>query len=635
MFLDCPSLLKFAMYSVLSKRTGWFLIGLSSWFCLSGVFLGFYVLKFNGPVSAIVPHFLIVLIAALFLAGLRYFLYRLMSANFAITVSAALTAGIVFFLLNYYLAVIVGLDSWGRVISLALLKAYFAQLPPLLDALGISPAVIAIVLISVYFFLFQAVLRYFRHCDWLQGASRISSPVLATALVSMFMALACLALVDFVEFPPSESGEPLALTLSPENSALRSRGYGEVSSRQLDLIERTARDAYKPTGLSDSTNVIVIVVDALRGDHLSVNGYSRLTTPNLNKLFMDRASSRVERMYSACAQSACGLMALSSSRYSHRVPTSPISIQEVLKWHGYGVHLILSGDHTNFYGLRESYGSVDTYFDGSMSKGHYMNSDEGSLNRLRDFPNFGGTPSFFQFHLMSAHVLSERTSENLVFKPAANYTKSVLGSAALQSGSRDSYLNFYDNGVVQADATIKDILEILEKKGYLKKALVVVTADHGELLGEQGLYMHAKSLYEPVLNIPFILLRYGYEPKIDIAANIVGSQVDIAPTILAELGIPIPMTWTGLPLQRASTESLGKRKLYFQQGVEFGMVEINLAESRWKYWVNSKTGDEYANELLSDPDEQRNRISELSESVRTGWRRELIESEILAKEALN
>ncbi len=623
------------MYSLLPKYSVRLLVEWSSWIFISGAFLGFYTLKFNGPNTAIFPHFLVVSIAAFSLAGVRYVFYRIFSTNVAISASAALMSAVVFILISYYLAVIAGLDSWGRVISLALMKAYLAQLPPLLDVLGITPVVIAVAIFSGYLFIYYAISRYLTHWDWVEGAVKLGSSAIITTIVSLFMAISFLAALDFVEFPPSQSGEPFALTLSPANGALRSQGYGEVASKHLDLIERTARDVYQPVILDDPTNVIVVVVDALRGDHLSVNGYGRVTTPNIDKLVMDNSSSRIARMYSACAQSACGLMALSSSRYTHRLPSHPISIQEVLHRHGYGVHLILSGDHTNFYGLREAYGSVDTYFDGSMSKEYYINSDEGSINRLRNFPEFNGKPSFFQFHLMSAHVLSERTPESSVFKPTENYAKSLVGPAGWHFERRENHLNFYDNGVVQSDNTINRIIEILKEKRYLKKALVLITADHGELLGEHGLYMHAKSVYEPVLNVPFILLRYGYEPQNKIDESVVGSQVDVAPTILTELGMPIPMTWSGLPLQNSSSESLGKRKLYFQQGVEFGLVELQLAESRWKYWVNAKSGTEYAFELLSDPGEQRNRVSELSELVKASWRRELVESEILAKDALN
>ena len=74
------------------------------------------------------------------------------------------------------------------------------------------------------------------------------------------------------------------------------------------------------------------------------------------------------------------------------MPAKAFTLHEALKRNGYGVHLIFSGDHTNFYGLREMYGPVDSYFDGSQQryKGggdlevalRYMNDDQLVLDRL-------------------------------------------------------------------------------------------------------------------------------------------------------------------------------------------------------------------------------------------------------------
>ena len=98
--------------------------------------------------------------------------------------------------------------------------------------------------------------------------------------------------------------------------------------------------------------------------------------------------------------------------------------------------------------------------------------------------------------------------------------------------------NFYDNGVVRSDAVIAELLAQLKEKGYLQDALVVITADHGESLGEHGLYHHANSVREEVLRIPLVFIAYGSPLRLPPQVRDFASQVDIAPTILKELGLP-------------------------------------------------------------------------------------------------
>ncbi len=59
-------------------------------------------------------------------------------------------------------------------------------------------------------------------------------------------------------------------------------------------------------------------------------------------------------------------MAIARSKYVYQLSKDSYSLTELLKQYGYRVDMILGGDHTNFYGLRELYGAFDDYFDGSM-----------------------------------------------------------------------------------------------------------------------------------------------------------------------------------------------------------------------------------------------------------------------------
>src|SRR5690606_24393120 len=140
---------------------------------------------------------------------------------------------------------------------------------------------------------------------------------------------------------------------------------------------------------------------------------------------------------------------------------------------------------------------------------------------------------------MSTHGLGKRGAGCSPYQPVSNYYSWPGGSPnrpPSEEAARHA-VNYYDNGVTCWDGVVSELLDTLEIKGYLHDALVVITGDHGEMLGENGLFSHQYGLDEGVLDIPLILIRYGYEGGEFPFHPLVG-QVDIAPTIARELGVP-------------------------------------------------------------------------------------------------
>lgn len=98
--------------------------------------------------------------------------------------------------------------------------------------------------------------------------------------------------------------------------------------------------------------------------------------------------------------------------------------------------------------------------------------------------------------------------------------------------------NLYYAGVSQADAMIGEILAGLEREGVLDDTLVIVTADHGEELGDHGLWEH-NFMYETNLRVPLIAALPGRLPAGASSSALVES-VDIVPTVCALLGVEPP-----------------------------------------------------------------------------------------------
>lgn len=106
----------------------------------------------------------------------------------------------------------------------------------------------------------------------------------------------------------------------------------------------------------------------------------------------------------------------------------------------------------------------------------------------------------------------------------------------------------YEGEIATADAELGRLLALLEAKQLSKRTLVVVTADHGEGLGEHGEDTHAFFLYDSTLRVPLILWSEGLSSAGIVVRDRVGSLVDLPPTLLTLLGRGVPTGCDGLDL---------------------------------------------------------------------------------------
>jgi glucan phosphoethanolaminetransferase (alkaline phosphatase superfamily) len=323
------------------------------------------------------------------------------------------------------------------------------------------------------------------------------------------------------------------------------------SVQRLKVEEPQSRTRYPSGQKFEKKNVVIIIVDSLRADHTQVYGYERPTTPFLASLLAAGQLRKVEFATSTCAESNCGILSTLFSRtLRHQVPKD-LKLYELLHDQGYKTYFILSGNH-DWQGLREAYGhEMDLYFDGLNSTRYSKADDRLIFEGLDRVPAYTA-PAFFYIHLMSAHLIGLKRDEYRVYQP------SVVKNdwAALFKGEydRETVVNNYDNGVTQADATIKEIFAALQQKGYLQNSLVVILADHGEGLGDRGAngFGHVNSLHQEFIRIPMLI----YDDSPAQYANLkFATQVDVAPTILDRLGLMIPSSWEGASLLKPNIKS--------------------------------------------------------------------------------
>lgn len=597
---------------------------LAVWGGLTAGFLYLYVVRYSISAAAIEPHAGLVLLVFLAVALVRLTLARLAPGRGWSRIAATLAfAGVLGVLAAYYALVLVGLQSWGRVVTWELMVSYASQFREFAETLDI-PDTALLAAASGALAWFAGIWFYLGRMDWTAVLARSADRRVFSLCVIAGTVILGASLYQFLAFPPIAQQEPVSLTFYPKSAARDLQGHAidHLRAMRLDQVEDGERAAYQPAPGRHRTNVFLIVVDALRPDHMGIFGYARDTTPNLRRLEGAGQVRKAGIVHASCGSSACGLLSLASSKYVHEFSDRPFTLQQALRRHGYGIHMMLSGDHTSYYSLKTSYGEVDSYFDGYTGRHFktYFNDDQLVLDRLSGFPAADGKPVMVQFHLMSAHLLGKRHEEFRRYSPATSYAFPDGRDASEDGRPGERNVNFYDNGVLQTDAMIQRLLDQLQRKGYLEDALVAVTADHGEGLGEHGVFQHASDVYEQTLRVPFLLLTFGREPGPALDRKPFASQVDIAPTILSELGMPIPATWSGTPMQNPESRPF----TYFQERTRVGVFDHRTPGVAWKYWINSATGKEFVFDVVGDPGETRNVAPQSASRHLKDWRAQVL-----------
>lgn len=485
---------------------------------------------------------------------------------------AALQTLVWFALIALHVGSVIALGAWGQLLTWPIVEVYLEQAMESLDVLGV-PRWSLFTLAPLVIFPALAAWRVF-----LRGGAPAWRPSgVSRSLLNVAFAVVAIGAIHRVGVSgdafASHEREPLSLILAPDTQLSAFYTWRIPPSPVREQEARASRLAYVPAQPSEPPNIILIVVDALRHDRIGVNGYRRPLTPNIDQFARADGAWIAPVFRSVCAESSCGLLALGRSKYPWEVTPSDFSLYEVLKRNGYRNYFFLSGDHTNFYGLRQTYSPADLYLDSTEIPGSALNDDRALVDAFGAAPRFDGTPTFIQFHLMSAHGLGKRHPEHIRYTPQLSPYLVHLSRRLPGDVDVSRVVNHYDNGVVQLDAEFERLIQKLDEKGYLANAVVVLTGDHGELLGESGYVTHARSTEEAVLSPPLILRRFSDEsvPADTPYSHAFASQVDIAPTLLSIAGLPIPEGWSGIPLNGEDRD----RKIFFAQGSEKGLYALS------------------------------------------------------------
>ncbi|HEV2732398.1 MAG TPA: sulfatase, partial [Terriglobales bacterium] len=345
-----------------------------------------------------------------------------------------------------------------------------------------------------------------------------------------------------------------------------------------------------PAAPAGAPNVVVIVVDTLRADHLSAYGYERTTSPNI-----DRIAHQGVLFENAIATSSWTLpthASMLTGRYPYEHGATDVkgpfgksfdnrypTLGEVFAQHGYRtgafsantiyfsrdmgfgrgfIHfedyfhstfdrftctlygrelarLILRRDKIRNLIIRLGYPAIDELQPSSPSS-WMVRKRASEVNReALNWIDRDSTRPFFVFLNYFDTHWPYNTPPGYPRKFVRLDAHALLRDQQTSSDTPTSRIDPYDESVAYVDDQIGKFFDALNQRGIGQHTLVVVTSDHGELLGEHGLYAHQNSLYRPLLRVPLIFFQPGQVPaggriKMPISA------VSLAATITDMLG---------------------------------------------------------------------------------------------------
>jgi arylsulfatase A-like enzyme len=411
-------------------------------------------------------------------------------------------------------------------------------------------------------------------------------------------------------------------------------------------------------------NIILITMDTVRADHLSLYGYDRETTPNLKRLsegatIYTRAVASGDMTLSTHASIFTGMYARQHGAhfdpwngYPEGQPLSDKfhTMAEILSENGYSTmgivanYTFLSHHYrlnqgfqyydnralialladTELYFIRQGIRNILIHFapretfDARCQRAEKINSE---VFTFLDKPHKKDELFFLFINYMDAHEPYIPPSPFDTMYPGKNetfasdsYFKLAKEVIKLERKATNEEINHlisqYDGEIAYLDFHLGKLIAKLKERGLYENSLIIITSDHGEAFGEKNLFNHGVSVYQDQVFVPLII-KYPNVREKRIVHKIV-SVVDILPTVLDVLGSELPVNLKGQSLLKLEKDNLRDvisesfpsghlRSLH----PRFDRIEQALFLGPYKF-INSSAGQKQLYNLTKDPHEKEN-----------------------------
>jgi len=339
-------------------------------------------------------------------------------------------------------------------------------------------------------------------------------------------------------------------------------------------------------------DIIFIVVDTLRADHLESYGYA---LNNSSRLYLFGKHSVVfDNAYAQSAWTKPSVASLLTSLepqqhgildWEHQMTDDKLTLAEVLKQAGYDTeayigHHALEPKYNNFHQGFDVYDISAFKHRGSPHK--IASSDRLTDLAIRSIEKERDNPYFLWLHY---------------FDPHDDY----LSHPRFDFGPND--LHRYDSEIAFTDHHLGRLFKVLHDHQRYRNTIVVVTADHGEEFKDHGHSRHTHQMYDEVIRVPLIIRSPGVPPG-RVQEAVAG--IDVPPTMLRLAGVPVPDAFAGraLPVVEGAYYLDPSHPVYSETRREVDRQAVIL--DGWKLIEDKTTKTFQLYDLEMDPKERVN-----------------------------
>ncbi|MCP4600980.1 MAG: sulfatase-like hydrolase/transferase [Proteobacteria bacterium] len=358
----------------------------------------------------------------------------------------------------------------------------------------------------------------------------------------------------------------------------------------------------RPASLAQQNNIVLIMLDALRPDHLGFNGYSRPTSPNIDRFHKE--SVWFSRAYTSAPNTNFALASTFTGYDFRKVPhrtshgkrftllSGAHTVAEDLKKKGYDtVGFTISYVIHHIKGVGQGFRVWKTPWPTddwrkAFGKAATITTDA-AINYLNDVARDGSRPFLLFVHYRFCH------------DPYRKHDEWDFGDAPVDR---------YDSALAYGDREVGRLLATLDAREDRSRTAIIMCSDHGELFGDHGLTAHGQSLYEADARILLLARLPSIEPQV---VDTPVFLTDLAPTILDLASLPKRGDSQGWSLFApiVGGQEIPLRPLFLYTFLKRGRIHREAsAVVQWpfKYIRDSRTHTEEIYNVDSDPDEVHN-----------------------------
>jgi len=319
--------------------------------------------------------------------------------------------------------------------------------------------------------------------------------------------------------------------------------------------------------------VVLISIDTLRADHMSLYGYGRKTTPHIdawakNAIVFQQAVVQLPGTLPSHITMMTSLYPRQHGVYppDHVLPADIKTVAECFKEAKFKTAAFTEGGYVSArYGFSRGF---DTFKDNLLFWKDVLTEAENFLATLKP------SDSFFLFlHTYQVHDPYEPPDEyrhlfvspdmdfNFPHPPEGDFLTEINRGnlPTLPPAQVDALKALYDAEIRYMSDQFPRLLKALDLRGLRKHTMIMFTSDHGEEFMEHGRFVH-EQLFAPTLRVPMIIEVPGWSGRREVKEVV--ETLDVAPTLLSYAGIPIPDQFVGTDLIATAGQTADQAATY-------------------------------------------------------------------------